>query len=223
MIVVDLIILALIGICIFLGAKRGLILSLVSALSLVIALFVGYLLMPVVGGVLAETPLATSTEEAVYTTISEAVLSDEGYEQALAKSELPVFARDTVIDILQESEAHDALDQGIHDAAKTVADLVVKAVSVLIVAVITFVALLLVKPLWKSIRKLPLLHQVDTIGGVVFGLCQGILVVSTVMLVLSLFGTGGMPAVTTAIQSSFLGNLFYSYNFLGMLVALFVG
>lgn len=223
MIVVDLIILALIGICIFLGAKRGLILSLVSALSLVIALFVGYLLMPVVGGVLAETPLATSTEEAVYTTISEAVLSDEGYEQALAKSELPVFARDTVIDILQESEAHDALDQGIRDAAKTVADLVVKAVSVLIVAVITFVALLLIKPIWKSIRKLPLLHQVDTIGGVAFGLCQGVLIVSAAMLALSLFGAGGAQALTAAVQSSFLGNFFYSYNFLGMLVALFVG
>lgn len=223
MFVVDLIIVAVIGVCIFLGAKRGLILSLVSALSLVIALFVGYLLMPVVGGVLAQTPLATSTEEAVYTTIAEAVISDEGYEKALEKSELPAFVQDKVVDILKESEAHDAVNQGIRDAAKAVADLVVKAVSVLIVAVLTFIILLLIKPIWKTIRKLPLLHQVDTVGGIAFGLCQGILVVSTVMLALSLFGAGGMKAMTTAIQSSFLGNLFYSHNFLGMLVALFIG
>ena len=222
-VVIDLIILAVIGICIFLGAKRGLVLSLVSALSLVIALFVGYLLMPVVGGVLAQTPLASSTEEAVYTTVADAVISDEGYEKALEKSALPAFVQDKVIEILKASEAHDAVNQGIHDAAKSVADLVVKAVSVLIVAVLTFVILLLIKPIWKGIRKLPLLHQVDTVGGIAFGLCQGVLVVSTVMLVLSLFGAGGMKAMTTVIQASFLGNFFYSHNFLGMLVALFIG
>ncbi|MBP3391694.1 MAG: CvpA family protein [Clostridia bacterium] len=222
--IVDLIILALIGICIFLGAKRGLVLSLISALSLVIALMLGYLLMPVVGGVLARTPLATSTEQTVYTYVSEAVTSEEGYEKALAKSELPGFLQDKVVDILAESHKQDAVEQGVRKAAKTVADLVVKATSILLVAVITWIVLLSVKSIWKGIRKMPVLHQVDTIGGIAFGLCQGVLIVSTVMLGLSLFGTGGIGGtLMNAIQTSYVGGFFYSHNFLGLLIGLFVG
>lgn len=222
--IIDLIILALIGICIFLGAKRGLVLSLISALSLAIALLVGYLLMPVVGGALARTPLATSTEETVYTSISEAVYSEEGYEKALEKSNLPAFIQEEVVDILVESQKTDAVEQGIRDAAKMVADLVVNAVSVVLVAIITFVLLISVKSLWKGIRKLPMLHQVDTVGGVAFGLCQGVLIVSTVMLILSLFSAGGVGGgLVAVIQASFVGEFFYSHNFLGLLIALFIG
>mgnify|MGYP003316113527 CR=1 FL=1 len=99
--IVDLIILVLIGVCIFLGAKRGLVLSLISALSLVIALMLGYLLMPVVGGVLARTPLATSTEQTVYTYVSEAVTSEEGYEKALANRERRTFTATTLDELVE--------------------------------------------------------------------------------------------------------------------------
>lgn len=222
--IIDLIILVLIGVCIFLGAKRGLVLSMISALSLVIALLVGYLLMPVVGGVIGKTPLASSTEKTVYTYISDAVSSEEGYEKALEKSELPDFMKDKVVDILVQSQENETVENGIQKAAKAAADLVVKAVSVLLVAVITFIALISVKSLWKGIRKLPVLHQVDTVGGIAFGLCQGILIVSAVMLVLSLFGAGGVGKVLmSTIQGSILGGFFYSHNFLGLLIALFVG
>ncbi len=222
--IVDLIILVLIGVCIFLGAKRGLILSMISALSLVIALLVGYLLMPVVGGVLQQTLLASSTEETVYTYISEAVSSEAGYEVTLEKSELPDFLKDKVVDILEESQKQETVEKGIRKAAKAVSDLVVKAVSILLVAVITFIVLISVKSIWKGIRKLPVLHQVDTVGGVVFGLCQGVLIVSTVMLALSLFVTGGASNMLMAtIQESYVGGFFYSYNFLGLLIALFIG
>ena len=110
------------------------------------------------------------------------------------------------------------------DAAKMVADLVVNAVSVVLVAIITFVLLISVKSLWKGIRKLPVLHQVDTVGGVAFGLCQGVLIVSTVMLILSLFSAGGVGGgLVAVIQASFVGEFFYSHNFLGLLIALFIG
>lgn len=222
--IVDLIILAVIGICILLGAKRGLVFSLISALSLAIALLIGYLLMPVVGDVLAQTPLATTTEKTVYTYISEAVSSEEGYEIALEKRELPDFLKDKVVDILAESHRQGEMEQGIQKAAKAVSDLVVKAVSILLVAVITFILLISVKSIWKGIRKLPVIRQMDTVGGVVFGLCQGVLIISTVMLAVSLFSAGGAgKALMTAIQASYVGEFFYSHNFLGLLIALFIG
>ena len=222
--VVDLIILVLIGICIFLGAKRGLVLSMISVLSLVLALLVGYLLMPVVSGALEKTPLASSVEQTAYTYISEAVSSEEGYEKALEKSELPSFLRDEVVEILAESQYQETVDAGVRRAAKSVADLVVHGVSVILVALITFIVLISIKSVWKSLRNLPVLHQVDTIGGVAFGLCQGVLIVSAVMLVLSLFGTGGAEnGVIAAVRDSYVGGFFYRNNFLGLLIALLIG
>lgn len=223
---VDVVILIVIGLCLFMGAKRGLVLSLISVLSLVIALVVGYLLMPVVGGVLQKTSLPDATEKAVYTSISETLSSGEeelDYKGALEKSALPEFIKDKVEDAIEDSDTSQTVDSISHAAAKSVAGVVVKAIAVLSVAVIVFIILTSVKSLWKGIRKISVIRKLDTVGGVVFGLGQSVLIICAFMLLLGLLSANDFShGLVSQVQQSFLGAFFYEHNFLGLLVALFV-
>lgn len=224
--IVDLIIIAVIVVCVLVGAKRGLVLSLISALSLAIALFVGYLLMPVVGTVINQTSFPKKTEDVVYTYINEALSAEQSqtdYAAALEDSALPEFLKNKIEVILEESEDNAPTEQVSRKAAKSVTDIAVKALAVFIVAVVVFIGLFIVRILWKGVRKLPMIHQLDSLGGVVFGLAEGVLLICAFMLLLGLVSaSGSWQGLASHVQDSTVGAFFYGHNFLGKLVALFV-
>ncbi len=242
--VIDLVIIALIAICVLVGAKRGLVLSMISVLSLVIALVVGYLLMPVVGGAINKTPISAKTEDMVYVYVHDALsdtLAQEDpdmvgleevpaedkevdYKTMLEESNLPAFIKNKVEKAIDKhAEGEQTVENISRIAAKAITSAVVKIVSVLLVAVVVFVILSSMKFIWKGLRNISVLRKIDTVGGVVFGLGQSILIVCTIMLVISLVSAAGFASGTTAlIQSSFLGRFFFEHNFLGLLIALFI-
>lgn len=224
--VIDLIIVAVIAVCIIVSAKRGLIVSMISVLSLVIALTVGYLLMPAVGGLINMTPIPDKVEDSVYVYINDALGAETesaGYKDAIEDSALPGFIKNKV-----ETVVDDSMEQTTSEisrkAAKSVTSAVVKIIAVVFVAVIVFIILLSTKFIWKGLRKITVLRKIDTVGGALFGVGQGILTVSSIMLIISVITSIGLlTGVAASIQASFLGGFFYEYNFLGMLIALFIG
>ncbi len=224
--IIDLVVLAVIAICILVGAKRGLILSMISILSLVIALVVGYLLMPVVGGAINMTPIPEKAENSVYVYIHDALSAEDqeaDYKAALDESSLPAFIKNKVEKVIDQSGAEQTADQISRTAAKAVASAAVKIVAVLLVTVVTFILLNSMKFIWKGLRNISVIRKIDTIGGLAFGLGQSILIICAVMLIISLLSSIGLASgAAMKIQDSFLGGFFYEYNFLGMLIALFI-
>ncbi len=242
--VIDLVIIALVVICVLIGAKRGLVLSMISVLSLVIALVVGYLLMPVIGSAINKTPLSGKTENMVYVYVHDA-LSDTlakedpdmvgleevpaedkevDYKTMLEESNLPAFIKNKVEKAIDKhAEGEQTVENISRIAAKAITSAVIKILSVLLVAVVVFVLLSSMKFIWKGLRNISVLRRIDTVGGVVFGLGQSILIVCTIMLVISLISAAGFASGTTAlIRSSFLGKFLFEHNFLGLLIALFI-
>lgn len=238
--IVDLVILAVVALCVFVGAKRGLIVSLISVLALVIALVAGYLLMPVVGGVIEQTAIAKQTEEAVYVYFNDA-LSAQGsdsaeaedslveentvdYKAMLAESSLPDFIKGKVESVLdRQANAEQSVEEISRTAAQSITSAAIKILAVLLVATVVFILLNSMKFLWKGLRDISVIRKIDTVGGVAFGFAQSILLVFAGMLVVGLLSAGGLATgVAEQVQDSFLGGLFYEYNFLGALIALFI-
>lgn len=224
--IVDLIIIAVIAICIVMGVKRGLILSMISVLSLVIALTVGYLLMPAVSGLINMTPIPDKVDGVVYEYINDALGAEAesaGYKDAIEDSALPSFVKNKVENVVDDS-VEQTTSEISHKASKSVTSAIVKIMAVALVAIVVFIILLSTKFIWKGLRKITVLRKIDTVGGALFGVGQGVLTVSGIMLIVSVFTSLGlMTGLAATIQSSFLGGFFYEYNFLGLLIALFIG
>lgn len=227
--ILDLIILAIGVLCIVIGVKRGLVLSLLSALSLVIAIFLGYLLMPAVGSVVARTSFPERTENAVYEVLykeAEEKIAEPDcvrYQEVLKESSLPSFVKDRVEKLLSPEEQEGALSDVSRAIASRVAGIAVKVLAFLIVAVLVFVGMLVARILWKGVRKMPVLHQLDTAGGFLFGLIESVLLISGLMLFLYLISAGsGEGFVTEQLRQSVIGARIYRYNLLGVLLALWV-
>ncbi len=223
--IVDLVLLAVVAICVFIGWKRGLMLSLISALSLAIALFAGYLLMPVAGAVIEQTSFPEKTEATVYTYIYDSLSAqaDQDLAASLEQSTLPTFIKDRIQEDLDDTATAQSIRTLSHSAAEKVADFAVKALAVLCVTVVVFAGLFVVRILWKGLRRMPVIRQLDTAGGVIFGLVEGVLLVNTFMLFMGFLSAGGLwSGLTAGIQESTIGAFFYEHNFLGLLVTLFV-
>lgn len=223
--IVDIVLVVLVAVCVILGIKRGLILSLFSALSLVIAIIAGCLLMPPLSAAIRQTGFPEKTEEKIYTFIEEKtdVFAKEdttvSYGGVLERLHLPEF--------LTKKLTQDAVgspEDISREIAKDVTQCAVKVLSFLIVAVAVGIGLTVVRFLWKGLRELPLVRKADTLGGLLFGLAHGILIVCTLMLLLCFVSSSGSAAGLIArVQDSTIGAFFYEKNFLGIILAHFIG
>ena len=218
---VDIILIAILALFVFIGWKRGLVLSIFLLASTIVAIFLASVLSPVVSNGLEKIGVAEKMAPTFSEYVEEAMLSE--YEEtgktyvnkATEKLPLPGFIKEKLamnVETVSAEEISKVSDGIGLTAAKFVCNL--------LAFVIVFIIMMVVKRVLKIVVKIPLVKQADKVGGLLIGFVQGALFVLVVLLVISvLASTSSMHGVVEAIESSTITKFIYESNFIGKIIS----
>ncbi len=206
--IVDLIILVIIILSIILGRHKGLTVCLVNFFSLIIALVVALLLYKPVGNYFIEkTPIGNNVKEVIKQNIP---MSEDEFKVD-ENSILPKGMKNYINE--QAKNANEAKDIAIENVATQLSLEIINIVSFLGIFIIARAILLLVKILSKIINKLPILKQIDHLGGAIVGAVEGIILVYFAFAVISTISPIlENTKILEQINNSFVGKMMYDNN-----------
>ena len=202
-IIVDLIIIAVVLLFIFLGYKKGLTGSLIKLLSFIIAIVVAFVLYkPVANAVIENTVI----DDNIRTTLSATL----GVEDKTENTEENVPS--TIMDNINK-EIENATDEVKANVIDHTTITIVNIGSGIVIFLAVRVILVLISLFAKILTDLPVIKQVDKLGGLAYGVIEGIVIVYAVLAVISLTSViWANNAVVTAIAKSSLGEMLYNNN-----------
>lgn len=204
-IVVDLIIVAVMLLFIFLGYKKGLTGSLIKLLSFVIAIVLAVILYKPVGNVVIEN---TTIDDNIRTSLNETFGVQENKQEEKNEENVPSSIMNNI-----NKEIENATDEVKTNVIDETTKTVVYVESAIVIFLAVKVVLLIVSLFTSQITKLPIIRQVDKIGGLAYGAIEGVVIVYAILAVISLTSVmWANNAVVMAIGKSTLGEMLYNNN-----------
>ena len=222
----DYIVIGLIFVFAAVGLKKGIVMSLFRVLSFFVSIYVSIRFSPVLAGILEKTPLYTWIKDFVIKKLltmgaetsassTSPLTGTAGAEAMIGSLALPGFLKKSMAGNLPGASS--LIDmQGIIDAVgNEFTRMIMSVISLIALYLILNAVLAFAGIVLKGISKLPLLRQVDKLGGFVFGAVQGFLAVYILCAVLVLFNTSPQFAgVFKNLNESLFAGYFYENNFI---------
>lgn len=203
-IIVDLIIIATVLLFVFIGYKKGLTGSLIKLLSFIIAVALAFMLYKPVANMVIEN---TEIDDNIKATITRTFNKEDSNKNDEEKSEPSNIMENVSNEI--ENATNEVKTTMIEETTKTI----INVASAIVIYIAVRIILLIVSLFAKQITKLPLLKQVDEIGGIAYGAVEGIVIVYIVLSIISLTSVIWTDNIAvTAITKSVLGNMLYNNN-----------
>lgn len=208
-IVVDLIILIILALFILSGYKRGLTGSIIKLLSFAIAIVVAFILYnPVASSIEKNTQIDDNIKSSIINTLN-GDETEEGKENI--DQEDNNFLQNIEQNIAETTQ--EAKTQIIKQTAEETTKAVIKVGSWLVIFLCTRIILVVVSFFVKGITKIPVIKQVDKLGGIAYGLIEGMLIVYVVLGIISLTSLMWTDnGAIVAIKESFIGEMLYNNN-----------
>ena len=161
--IVDLIIIAIILLFTFLGYKRGLIKVAIKLCTFIIALVISIMLYkPIADVIITNTGIDESIEEAITNNILPEGISED--EEVDLSNDLPSI-------IIKNSE------NTVQGIANSISTTLIETACLLVIFVGVKIILKFVTILADLIAKLPILNQFNKLGGTLYGILEGLLIV----------------------------------------------
>ena len=220
MTILDLSVILVFAFCIYLGYRRGLVLSLYSVCGWILALFLARQAYPYVNQFLLNS--------FVYDFIYRLVEANLGLDELIAEKSLvaqnalisglalPAF----IIDILQSGNnpvLHELL-KAANISEYIYAYLTVICINILSMVLSFIIISMLLRAILRSLNivtRLPVIHTLNRVGGIAAGALQGLLVVwISGLIVTGLVAMGAAPWLGEMLEQSTLAQRFVDANFL---------
>ena len=210
-IIVDLVIIAIIALNILLGYKRGLTGCLIKILSFFIALIISLVLFNPFSNILINN---TQVDENIQASIVEVFETEEDTEEKEVSS--PIL--ENITEELEKS-TEEKKNEIVNNSAKKLSINIVKILSFILLFIGTKILLIFVKSLTNLITKLPLIKQCDKIGGILFGVIYGFVIVFIALALITFISTIiNNYELLELINNSYLGNMLNNNNILVKLI-----
>lgn len=165
-IIIDLVIVAIIALCILIGYHKGLTGSLLKIVSFVLALIIAFILFkPVSNFIINKTDWDENLEQA----IKQSFLKQE--EQKPEEEKTQENMPDVITNYINESvekAGNEAKTAIVESTARNVAIMIINIAVAIGLFIVSRIILLFIKGLANLITKLPVIKQCDKLGGVVF-------------------------------------------------------
>lgn len=222
---IDIVLIAILSLFIFIGWKRGLVMSVFLLGSTIVAIFLASVFSPVVATGLEKMGLPEKMAP-TFSSYAEDAINEKLEEKATIKTEqavenlpLPGFVKDKVVEKVDEVAAEE-----VSKIADSIGMEAAKAVCALIAFVLIFVLVLIlmqvVKGVLKFAVKLPLVKQVDKTAGIAVGFVQGGLLIFIALLLVSILSSFSfMQGTIEAIENSTITKFLYESNFIGKIIS----
>lgn len=204
-VIFDIGVIGIIALSTFIGYKQGLVKSAIKILSFFIAIIVALALYkPVSSVIINKTPIYDNIKDAMVEKIK-----PEGIE---ADEEIDI--QDNAGTLILNSATNT-----IEGVAGDFATKLIETVVLLLIFIIVKIALKFVSMLTDIITKLPLIKQVNKLGGTVYGIVKGIIVVYTILAVIYLVAPLIKDTVTKEINNSIITKELYNNNLILNIIA----
>ena len=197
-IIFDIAVITIIALCTFIGYKQGLVKCAVKILSFFIAIIVAFALYKPVSSIIINN---TSIDDNIKNTMIEKI-KPEGVE----KEQKISIENNVKLYIVENSTTT------IEKIADAFALKLIETVTLLLIFIIVKIALKFVSALTDLITKLPLLKQVNKLGGTIYGVIKGIVLVYTILAVVYLIAPLLKNTVTEDIDKSIITKTLYNNN-----------
>ncbi len=215
-IIVDIIIIAIILICIFFGYKKGLVGVAVNILGFIIALLIALILYaPISNFIINHTPIQTTLENAIKGTVTSYVIKEDENKTEENTDNSPKVVTDYINGFIEKEKQHvEQTEREIIDnVSKTVSSNLIKIAVGIVVFLVAKIGLIFVKALAKIISKIPIIGGFNKLGGAIYGLLQGALIIYILFAVISVFApTMEKSGLLETINSSKIGSSMYNDN-----------
>lgn len=197
-IIVDIIIVAIILLSTFLAYRKGLITLAIQFVAVIIAVILTLLLYkPVSNLVINVTGIDEMIQDAILKEAND--IMTNGEENA-----------NQVVETIQNNM--------LPETARTISINIIEGVVILILYVAIRIALKFVTALANLVSKLPILNQFNKLGGIIYGILRGLLIVYIMLLLVNLSGEiEPQNKVYTSVQQSYIGKMMNENNILDIL------
>lgn len=198
----DLIIVAIIGLSALAGYKKGLIKVAFKLLSFILAIVISIMIYkPISDFIINRTPI----DDTIEATIAERLNASD-----TTSEEINNFVSNYFSNIKNASTAV---------IADTISNTIINVAVIIIVFIIANIILILFKFIGDLIGKLPLLKEVNNIGGLLYGILRGFVIIYILFAVLSIISPlANINGLLTLINKSIIANIMYNNNIIFMIL-----
>ena len=197
-IVVDIIIVAIIALSTFLAYRKGLITLAIQLVAVIIAVVLTLVLYKPVSNLIINV---TGIDEMIQDAILEEAndIMTNGEENA-----------NQVVETIQNNV--------LPETARTISINIIQGAVILILYVVIRLILRFVTALANLVAKLPILHQFNKLGGIIYGILRGLLIVYILLLLVNVSGEiDPKNNVYTTVEESYIGKIMNENNVLSIL------
>lgn len=202
--ILDLILILIVALFTFIGYKQGLIKSAIKIASFFIAIIVALVLYkPVSTLVINNTTIDDKIQNIIIEKITPEGMKPE--DEASVSTKIPnAFIKEA--------------NNSIKDIAETITTKIIEACTVLILYIIARILLKFISILGDLIAKIPILKQFNKLGGTLFGILKGLLIVYSILAVLYLISPMLKENTTKKIDESAITKFMYNNNIIAKII-----
>ena len=208
--IVDLIIVLILLLCLFLGYKRGLAKCIIKILSFIIAIIVAFVFYKPVSNLIIDN---TEIDDNIRNSITQIIQKDVEEEGEVKEdTNLPTSMIEHINKEIKNN-VENTKETVVNNVANEVAATSVNVISWLGLFILTKLVLFIVSLLTSALTELPILKQIDKIGGVIYGILEAGVIVFVAFAIISYISpmienTG----LVKTINKSIIGSVLYNNN-----------
>lgn len=197
--IIDLIIIGIVAISVFLGYRKGLVCLAIKLCAFMIAIIVTFILYRPISNIIIN-----------YTNI------DEMIQNKIIENTGEVInlnSNDGITNGLIES----AKDGMLPETSRTLSINIVSGIVMIVLLIGVRIGLVFVTAIANFISKLPIINQFNKIGGILYGILRGMLLIYVILLIISIAGEiNPTNALHQNINESYIGKSMYNNNILNI-------
>lgn len=216
--IVDIVIILIVLFFVLIGKKRGFALSLLSTCSIILSIVISlFLYQPVETYLRENTELKEQISNAIISSMNNEDKSDQEStnENQQGESEGKGFFNSLINNYvnLGKEKAEETKNQVVQQTAENITENILKVLSFVIVYILVTVILLILKFALKIFTKLPVINQIDKIGGIVLGFAEGVIIVYIIIAIISIVVPEKKDGnISQKIDESYIGRYVYNNN-----------
>ncbi len=209
-IIADLIVIAVIALCTYAGYKKGLTKCLINIFSFIIAICVAFMLFKPVSNIVIDN---TNFDENIQSSIVQIFEnSEKNDDKKTEENNSPILK---YVSEEVEKATEEKKNEVVNTTATKISINIINVLAFIALFIATRIILIFVKTLTNLITKLPLIKQCDKIGGVIYGILQGLIILFITFALITFISTiSGRYEVLEIINNSYIASKLCNNNIL---------
>lgn len=199
--IIDLAIVVIVALCTFIGYKQGFIKVAIKLVATIVAIVVALILYKPISGLIIDN---TSIDNNIQISIANKLLP----EGSLGTDEISIDINSLPDVIVKNCE------NTVNSIAEVISTKIIEIITIIVIYFVVKIVLKFITALADLIAKLPILNQINKLGGTIYGVLKGFIIVFSIFAVVSLIAPLIGENFMENINQSYIGSFMYNNNLL---------